>query len=154
MSSKRKLHADPLVVVCDGRKAMILEDSGDFGSPDLRMREVLEHAEFPTRTIGASAPGRVYQSIGLSRSSVAQTNWHDESERRFLATLAHHLGIAVAHDQARITVVAAPRALGMLRKAYSPALRQAISDEVGKDWVKLPIAQIEQHLRHARSPVH
>jgi protein required for attachment to host cells len=148
--SKRKLHADPLVVVCDGRKAMILEDRGVFGSPDLRMREVLEHEEFPTHVMGTCPPGRVHQSVGTARSAVAQTDWHDEAEREFLVTLAHHLDIAVARDPARITLVAAPRALGTLRKAYSPTLRQAISEEVGKDWVKLPIAQIEQHLRLTR----
>jgi protein required for attachment to host cells len=152
--SKRNLHPDALVVVCDGHKAMVLEDRGGIGTPDLRMREVLEHEEFPTRAMGTAAPGRVHQSVGPCRSAVAQTDWHDEAERGFLVTLAHHLDVAVSRDPARITLVAAPRALGMLRKAYSPTLRQAISEEVGKDWVNMPIPQIEQHLRRTKSQLH
>ena len=53
-----------------------------------------------------------------------------------------------------ITVVAAPRALGMLRQSYSPLLRRAISEELGKDWVKMPIQQIERKLHQAAPHLH
>jgi protein required for attachment to host cells len=145
--SKGRNHSGELVVVCDGRKAMILENLGDTQSPHLQMREVLEHEEPPTRRHGAAVPGRVHQSCAPVRSAVVPMDWHDSAERGFLATLAHHLSAAVTREPEKtITVVAAPRALGMLRQSYSPALRRAISDELDKDWVKMPIRQIERNL--------
>lgn len=36
------------VVVCDGRKALILENVGDQAFPILHTREVREHADLPT----------------------------------------------------------------------------------------------------------
>jgi protein required for attachment to host cells len=69
--------------------------------------------------------------------------------------LAHHLDAAVAREPAKsVTVVAAPRALGMLRQAYSPGLRGAICDELGKDWVKMPICQIERRLHQVGARLH
>jgi protein required for attachment to host cells len=153
--SKGRVHSDELVVVCDGRKAMILENDGDTEFPNLHMREVLEQEDPPTRKQGTAVPGRVHQSCGPARSAVAQTDWHDNAERSFLAMLAHHLSAAVTREPAKtITVVAAPRALGMLRQSYSPVLRRAISEEVGKDWVKMPIQQIERKLHQGAPRLH
>ena len=45
-----------------------------------------------------------------------------------------------------LILVAPPRALGMIRPAYSPALRAAVRAEVDKDFVKLPVHEIEKHL--------
>ncbi len=43
-------------------------------------------------------------------------------------------------------MVAPPRALGVLRDAYSPHLREALQGELDKDFVKLPLHEIEKHL--------
>ena len=43
-------------------------------------------------------------------------------------------------------IVAPPRALGVLRAAYSPVLRDAVREEIDKDYVRLPIHQIEEYL--------
>ena len=45
--------------------------------------------------------------------------------------------------------MAPPRALGMIRPAYSHGLRAALRAEVDKDLVKLPIYEIEKHLTAA-----
>ena len=64
--------------------------------------------------------------------------------------LAHHLDAAVAAGKAKsIIMVAPPRALGMIRPAYSHALKGAIRAEVDKDYVKLPVYEIEKHLTGA-----
>ena len=153
--NKGKIHSGELVVVCDGRKAMILENLGDTMALNLQMREVLKQENPPTRKQGTAAPGRVHQSLETARSAVAQTDWRDNAERGFLAILAHHLSAAVIREPAKtITVVAAPRALGMLRRSNSPALRRAVSEELGKDWVKMPIRQIETNLHQAKPRLH
>jgi protein required for attachment to host cells len=145
--SKLKIGSRDWVVVCDGRKALILENEGDEEFPNLRMREVREHDDASTHSQGADVPGRVHQSFGVTRSAVEQTDWHDINERHFLTELARHLDAALANNLVkRFILVAAPRALGMLRPDYSPALRRAISVEIDKDWVALPIHEIEKRL--------
>jgi protein required for attachment to host cells len=135
------------IVICDGRKALILENVGDRRFPSLQTKEVLEHQDAPTHDQGSDAPGRAYASVGHARSSVEQTDWHDQAERAFLEKLASRLDAAiVAGETSVFHVAAAPRALGMLRNAYSSALRKAVKTELDKDLVKLPLHQIERQL--------
>jgi protein required for attachment to host cells len=144
---KVNLRAGEWVVVCDGRKALILENIGDEAFPNLHTREVREHTERRTRAQGSDAPGRVYQSVGPARSSVEQTDWHDQEEREFLTALASRLNDALSHEEAAaLIIVAAPRALGILREVYSPAVRKAIRAEFRKDLVKLPVHAIGKEL--------
>jgi protein required for attachment to host cells len=145
--NKLKIGSADWVVVCDGRKALILENKGDEQYPNLRMHEVRDHDDAPTHSQGADVPGRVHQSLNAARSSIEQTDWHDIAERHFLLELVHHLdSVLTSHLVKRFILVASPRALGMLRSAYSPALRHAISMEIDKDWVGLPIHEIEKKL--------
>jgi protein required for attachment to host cells len=133
------------VVVCDGRKALILENAGDEKFPNLRTKETRDHPDASTREQGASPPGRSFQSVGPRRSAVAQTDWHDEAERGFLKELAERLNSAVEAGETRaITMVAPPRALGMIRPMYSVGLRHAIAREIAKDLVKQPVHEIER----------
>lgn len=143
--SKSVIKTGHWVVVCDGRKALILENAGDEKFLNLRMKEVHEHEDASTREQGASPPGRSFQSVGSRRSAVSQTDWHDESERDFLKKLAERLHSAVeAGETKAITIVAPPRALGMIRPVYTPALRHAIATEIAKDLVKMPAIEIER----------
>jgi len=150
--SKARTRTDELVVVCDGHKAMILENLGDTAFPSLQVREMLEQENPPASGRSATAPGRLRQAP--ARRAAAPTSWHD-AERGFLATLAHHLDATVSRDPAKtITVVAAPWALGLLRQSYSPALRRHILGEFGKDWMKEPIDRIERKLHQAKPRLH
>jgi len=76
-----------------------------------------------------------------------QTDWHLQSEQRFLQRVVGHLDAAVNAGEAKsLIVVAAPRALGVLRHAYSHNLRAALRAEIDKDLVRLPVYQIERHI--------
>jgi protein required for attachment to host cells len=144
---KIKISTGDWIVVCDGRKALILENIGDRMFPNLHTREVYEHPDPPTSAQGRSPPGKVHQSMGGARSSIEQTDWHDESERAFLRTLAERLDLAVTTGETTgLTMVASPRALGMIRADYSPAVRKAIHGELHKDLVKMPVHEIEKQL--------
>ena len=135
------------VVVCDGAKALVLENAGDIKFPNLKTIEVFEQENLATRDLGTGAPGRSYSSVGPGRSAVEQTDWHDQAERSFLVDLTRHLDVALAEGKTKTMImVAPPRALGMLRAAYSPALKHAIRVEVDKDFVKMPVHQIEKQL--------
>jgi protein required for attachment to host cells len=144
------IKAGEWVVVCDGGKALILENQGDAKFPNLRMRETHEHDEGEkTSDQGTDRPGRVHESTGTGRSAVEQTDWHDQAENEFLKNVAEHLDKAVQKgDVLSLIIVASPRALGMIRPAYSNALKDAISTEVDKDMVNMPIHEIENQLTH------
>ena len=84
---------------------------------------------------------------GTGRSAVGQTDWHDRAEESFLTKLAEHLDAAIGAGKAKsLIVIAPPRALGMLRPAYTQALKSAVRAEIDKDLVKLPVHDIEKHL--------
>ena len=135
------------VVVCDGAKALILENAGDAKFPNLKTREVYTHENKSTRELGTDAPGRSYSSVGHGRSAVEQTDLHDQAEQTFLTELSHRLDAAVTSHQVKsLIVVAPPRALGMIRAAYSHALRAVVRVELDKDFVKMPVREIEKHL--------
>jgi protein required for attachment to host cells len=144
---KMKIGTGEWIVVCDGRKALILENIGDGMFPNLHTKEVREHPDQRTSALGTDAPGSVQQSVGGARSSVEQTDWHEEAERAFLKGLADRLHQAVlAGETKALTVVASPRALGMIRADYSDAVRKALRGEIHKDLVKLPVYEIEKQL--------
>jgi protein required for attachment to host cells len=139
------------VVVCDGAKALVLQNDGDIKFPNLKTLEVFEQEDPPTRELGTDQPGRAYSPAGHgARSSVEQTDWHDQAEKAFLVKLAQHLDSAIAAGKMKsLVVVAPPRALGMLRPAYSHTLKGAVRVEVDKDLVKMPVHEIEKRLTHA-----
>ena len=133
------------VIVCDGHKALILENTGDDKFINLRRKEVHEHADPSTHSLGTDTPGRTHPWVGTARSAMEQADWHDASERAFLEKLAQRLNTALrGGETTAFIVIAAPRALGMLRPAYTPAVHRAIKAEIHKDYVKTPIHIIEK----------
>lgn len=145
--SKLKLHPGQWVVVCDGTKALVLENVGDEMFPNLRTKEVYQQEAPLTREQGTDAPGRTFSSVGEARAAMDQTDWHAQDERRFLQKLADRLDAAVQAGEAKSLIIAAPpRALGALRQVYSRGLRGALAAEIDKDLVKMPVHEIEKHL--------
>ncbi len=145
--SKLKIRQGDWVIVCDGKKALVLENAGDEKFLNLKTRQVFDHPDQKTSDLGTDAPGRSFSSVGHGRSSVEQTDWHTQEEQRFLQTLAAHLDAEVKAGHARsIVIVAPPRALGVLRPAYSHDLRRVLHSEIDKDLVKLPVHEIEKRL--------
>jgi len=135
------------VVVCDGRKALILENIGDALVPNLHTREVKEHPVPSTHEQGSDVPGRKFASVGGSRSAVEQTDWHHQVEDAFLRGLGAELDQAVMTGKTRhIVLVAPPHALGVLRHVFPGRLRAAIKAEIAHDYVNLPVGEIEKRL--------
>jgi len=137
------------VVVCDGQKALWLENVGDEKFPQLQTRAVHEQDVSATHEIGSDAPGRSFNSVGAGRSAVEQTDWHEQSESRFLEKLVSQLDAEIVAGRIKsLIIVAPPRALGIMRKAYSGQTRNALRAELDKDLVKMPVHEIERHLTH------
>jgi protein required for attachment to host cells len=134
-------------VVCDGAKALLLQNAGNERSLNLKTREVYEQPDPKTSDIGTDTPGRAMGSVGSARSAMEETDWHDQAERTFLARLARRLDTAAANgDAPALILVAPPRALGVLRETYSFPLRKTLRAEIEKDYVNLPVDEIERRL--------
>lgn len=135
------------VVVCDGAKALILENAGDAKFPNLRTREVHTDGDPPTRQPGTAAVPRPHQRKGIGSAPPILDGRGDDRERSFLGDIAGRLDAALGSGEAKqFVLVAPPKALGMIREVLSPAVRKATKAEVDKDLVKLPVHEIEKHL--------
>ena len=138
---------DALVLVGDGRRALVMRNRGTPAAPDL----VVEHAwrgppNPATREQGTDAPGRGFDSTN-HRSAMEQTDWHDMAEEAFARDVASVLENLCARDrQARLVVVAPPRTLADLRDNYGTATRAALVGEIDKDLTPHPLPQIARHL--------
>jgi protein required for attachment to host cells len=71
----------------------------------------------------------------------------EDREQRFLEDLAGRLDAALGAGETKTFIlVAPPKALGMLRAACSAHVKAAIRSEVDKDYVNMPVHEIEKHL--------
>ncbi len=146
LSEHLKIAAEGWVLVCDGRKALVLKNAGDEMFPNLQVKRIFEAPENPpTHEQGSDRPPRAVS--GMRRSSIEQTDWHDLAEQRFVDDVADALSSAHQKTPLRsLVVVAPPRALAELRKEFSNELRKVIVAEIHKDLTKHPVHEIEQHL--------
>ncbi|MFP3542247.1 host attachment family protein [Rhizobium sp. SIMBA_035] len=135
------------VVVCDGAKALFMQNTGDAQIMNLQVQETLTQPNEPTRELGTDKPGRTSAPDGQSASAIEQTDWQGRAEAEFLKQVAAKLDELVHQkDARRIVLVAPPKALGTLRPVLSAGAQAAISAEVAKDYTNLPVDQIERHL--------
>ena len=149
---KVKIEQGDWVVVCDGQKALILENAGDEKFPNFKTRNVLEQENPPTHVQGTDAPGRGHGAPGHNGGGIEQTDWHRQEEERFLRRLVGDLETAVKKGDAKsMVIVAPPRALGVIREASSKNLKAALRAEIDRDYVRLPVYQIEKHLTGAQN---
>lgn len=145
--SQIRLKARDWVVVCDGRKALVLENVGTALAPRLQTRESHQQDDAPSNAHGGDRPPRTSRPASGQRSAVDQVVWQDQAERHFLASLARRLDDAVSNGETeRLILVAPPRALGIIRETYSPKLREAIGAEIEKDYTRMPVREIERQL--------
>src|SRR5258708_31883063 len=75
MQKLRIRHGD-WVIVCDGKKALVLENAGDEKFLNLKTKEVHGHPDPKTHELGTDAPGRAFSSVGTERSAMADRLAH------------------------------------------------------------------------------
>jgi protein required for attachment to host cells len=149
--SKFLLRTGDMVVVSDGRKALLLENAGDEAFPNLKTREVHEHADAPNRMLNSDKPGRGFQAAGSTiRSAMDETDRHEEEEHEFVAGVMHRVHELVsAGATSGLVIVAPPQVLGLIRKLATPAVKSATHAEVGHDLTHLPVYEIEKRVVEA-----
>jgi protein required for attachment to host cells len=142
-----KIPWESWVVVCDGAKALIMQNAGDNQMMNLQVQETLTQPNIADRDLGAGKPGRSHQANGMSGSAVEEISWHDQAEEDFLKRVAVKLDELVQDKEARrIVLVAPPKALGQIRPNLRADTQAAITAEVAKDLTNFPVDQIERHL--------
>jgi len=135
------------IVVCDGARALLLENAGDEKFPNFRTIEAREEPHESTHEPHGEGPGRVHESVGTRRSAVEQETFRQHGEVAFLERLGRDLeAMAQAGRFTKLHVVASPKSLGILRPTYGHALRRALGEEVAKDFANMPVHEIERLL--------
>ncbi|MET0546550.1 MAG: host attachment protein [Caulobacterales bacterium] len=142
-----KTHLDPdcWLLVADGAKAIVLRNDGDAEYPNLKTVKVYEEAHAPTHQIGSDKPPTVHNSVGSARSSIEQTDYHQQAEDRFLHMVADDLDKQCTAGAFKSMIIAAPPiALGALRKCMSAQLKRHVVADIDRDFTPMPVYEIEK----------
>jgi protein required for attachment to host cells len=132
-----------LILVGDGQKALFLRNRGNAQHVDLVVERILERDNPPTREQGTDRPGRSNASLGVARSAMEEVDWHHLAKERFADELAEALyRHAHANLFERLVVIAPPKILGKLRKAFHAKVVDRIAAEIPKELTSHPVAEI------------
>jgi protein required for attachment to host cells len=141
-----------LVLVADGKKYLLLRNTGDLNRPELTFEGGGDKENPATSAQGSDQPGRAFATSGTARSAMDQTDWHQIEEDRFAARIAEMLGrLAEAGDFGELVVVAPPKCLASLRESFEKPVTSRIIAEVDKDLTKHPVAEITEILGREES---
>jgi protein required for attachment to host cells len=134
------------VAVCDGGRALLLENQGDAAFPKLETRTVFKQDNPPAHSQGSGPPGRAF-GPGERRGTTEESDYHEQQAEAFLGRFADTLNRQVEEGHIHALVLVAPaRALGILRPRLSELTRRAVSTELDRDYVKMPVYEIERKL--------
>jgi len=125
-----------LILVADGRKARLFQEAR-LGGP------LTEHPEWVAAMTAGPAGGIHDHTAHAAR--------RDQAETDFLTGLARHISQVFSHhgfDQ--LILIAAPRALGVLRRHLPEGLKQRLVLSEPHDRVSAGLADIQQAVRALR----
>lgn len=138
------------LAVCDSQKALLLENSGDQAFPKLEVRETYGQENPSSHDQGSAPPGRVF-ATGSRRASTEESDFHQQKAELFLGEVADDINRCVAAGRIRSLALVAPaRALGVLRSQISEQTREIVAGELTRDYVKMPVHEIERCLLTAQ----
>ncbi len=133
------------VLVADGEKALIFENQGDAGYPDLRVRTIRAQDNPPDREQKANRPGRKPDVGAGHRSAMEEVDFHQQAKMQFADDLAAML-YSAAHDGEfdRIVLVGAPEVLGEMRTKLHQEVTDRVVGEIPKVLTNHPVDEIEK----------
>jgi len=134
------------IIVADGSRARVFLAAGN-GKIELKSETAVPHP--PSRDINADRPGRTFDSTGMARhAKEPPTDPHEKAEADFVQKLAQDLNAAHGRKEFdRLVVIAAPRALGILRGAYTKQLAKAVTQELHHDLNYFEKPALEAYLK-------
>lgn len=139
------LSHDLVVLVANGSRMMLLRNAGGPEHPDLHVLAHREVASPPNRDLLSDAPGVGASASYPGRDTFARSDPHKANQQRFLAETAETLAGSL-DGASGLVVIAAPEALGELRRHYDPKVREALLAEIDRDLVKHPVEDVTRLL--------
>jgi len=138
------------VLVADSSRAQLFSVARPRGTLQLLRTFDNEDARTHERELTTDLPGRTFDSHGMGRHVMEQ---NVEPKRQaaiaFAKRIVGHLEAGRKRGAfARLYVLAAPGFLGLLRKAYTPALACMLAAETDKDLTRLSAEEIRARLPH------
>jgi protein required for attachment to host cells len=129
------------IMVIDGANMSLFRNRGKDFAPDLERIDHRENHAKSSAELGSDKPGRSFQSNDSSRSAHESSDYHQQEEDRFAGAAADQLN-ALLTDSVNAILIAAPHALGVMRKRLKPDARARITAEIDKDYAQRSIADI------------
>jgi protein required for attachment to host cells len=134
-----------LILVADGQKALFLRNKGNSQRIELVVERILEQDNPATREQGTDRPGRSIASPGVAGSAMEEVDWHHLAKERFANELA---GALYRHAHAnrfeKLVIIAPPKIIGNLRKAFHVEVVDRIAAEIPKELTSHPVSEIEK----------
>jgi len=125
-----------IVVVADGAKLEIYRNEGDETALKLAAQAL------PDLTVHATDSGHRHHA------SSANPDHHLQAEDNFVASVVGWLNHQTMGNKIEhLVVIAAPRALGEMRKHYHVTLKQRLVGELSKDLTGHPVSAVEHELK-------
>jgi protein required for attachment to host cells len=133
-----------LVLVLDGRKMLFFRNQGDENQIDLRTEAHDEREDAKDSDLKTDGPGAQQQSFGHGRSTMDETDYHQQEEDVWVKEAADLLKKrALSNDFDALAIIAPPKALGVLRKALHKEVERRIVCSINKEMSGRPIPDIE-----------
>lgn len=152
--NKLAIPHNAMVFIGDGRKALFLRNAGDEKFPSLKTERVFAEENPPTHDQGTDRPTVAFAHAGSHRrGQIEQTDWHRLEEHRFVERVSAALEeMERKRGLPALVIVAPPRTLADLRRAFHADVKKRIVAEIGKDLTKHPVAEIETHILASATP--
>jgi len=144
------LPTNMFILVADGRKMLLLRNSGTADAPQLTVEYGEKQPNPPDHVQKTDLSGRRPATGTQGQASVTEADYHQQTEDRFAIRAAEELnGRALRHEYDALIVVAPPRTLGELRSHYHKTVRDRLVAEIAKDLTGYSTDRIVQMLTNA-----
>jgi len=144
------LPTNMFILVADGRKMLLLRNSGTADAPQLTVEYGEKQPNPPDHVQKTDLSGRRPATGTQGQASVTEADYHQQTEDRFAILAAEELnGRALRHEYDALIVVAPPRTLGELRSHYHKTVRDRLVAEIAKDLTGYSTDRIVQMLTNA-----
>ena len=131
------------VVLVDGEKALICENTGTQRAPRLRLHAKMAQELEPNREMAADRPGRMPDNGRNQRSAMEETDFNRQAKERFVAEVAARVNrLAGKTEIGRMVVAAPPQLLSVLRDELDEGLRGRVIAELPKTLTQHPLSEL------------
>ena len=131
------------VVLVDGEKALICENTGTTRAPRLRLHAKMAQELEPNRELATDRPGRMPDPGKGQRSAMEETDFNRQAKERFAAEVAGRLNrLAGKVEIARMVIAAPPQLLSILRDDLDDGLRGRVIAELPKTLTQHPLSEL------------